>query len=97
MLDEQRRQVMQTLEEIGGWVEIEEVRYHCGPLGPTELMNAAVDGLVEIRTYYSLTAAGQSALTSSPEGLSQARDPGEAFEGSAVGPGAADTRLAGAS
>jgi len=77
MTDPDQLNAMRKLHEIGGWVSTSEVLYHCGELGVLDLIDAEGAGLVEIRTdgdvFYSLTAKGQKALSSSPEGRSVLR------------------------
>ena len=90
-----RARALQLLEDIGGDVEIEEVRYHLGALGPTELMDAALQGLVTVKTYFSLTDRGRELLASPPpEGSVAALSPVEEPEStSAPGPGGAGDTL----
>lgn len=60
---------LRKLDEIGGWVEVKEIIHHCGPLGPTDLMEAERQGLVEQRCYFSLTDAGRDHVTGGIERL----------------------------
>lgn len=50
------------LEEIGGWVRAEEVAYHLGEQAVFDLFEAEAEGLVETRTEFTLTEAGQALI-----------------------------------
>lgn len=54
--------VLRKLDEIGGEVAEAELAYHLGPEAAEVARRAAADGLVETRTYFSLTDKGKAAI-----------------------------------
>lgn len=92
-----RDETLRKLEEIGGWVRASELAHHLGPDAAYEAFELVELGLLESRTYFSLTPAGQSALASLPERRTdgESRGPAEATRGTAPGPGGAEPQLEG--
>lgn len=54
--------VLRALDSIGGWVVASELAYHLGRDAAYEAFEATEEGLVESRTYFSLTDAGRERL-----------------------------------
>jgi hypothetical protein len=53
----ERLAILRKLDSIGGDVEEEEIVHHCGEDAPLELFEAEAEGLVESKTYFTLTEA----------------------------------------
>lgn len=59
---------LRRLDEIGGWVEADEVAYQLGDEGTERLRTEGVaEGLVEVRTLYTLTPLGQAVARATTE------------------------------
>lgn len=59
MSEEQTIAYLRRLDEIGGWVSEDEVRYQLGEDAPLDLFEAEGDGLVITRTDFTLTSRGE--------------------------------------
>ena len=89
------REILQKLEDIGGDVEARELAHHLGRDSVFGAYQLVEDGLLESKTFFTLTDRGREHITSpSPEGLSHSPHPAESRAGSpAPGPGGAGDDL----
>lgn len=61
-MNQRLREALEKLDEIGGWVSGAEILHHLGSAAYAELHEAAADGLVDVRTEFTLTDAGAAAV-----------------------------------
>jgi hypothetical protein len=58
----ERVAILRKLDSIGDDVEEEEIVHHCGEDAPLELFEAEAEGLVESKTFFTLTDKGRASL-----------------------------------